>query len=132
MKRTLLISFVTLVMMMGMPFYSHVYADDVIYQRTSKMPEFKEEGGLQACTNYVSEHLQIHPKESGRVICSVVIEKDGSVGDVKVLRSCDDTAVDNEVVRLIKTTDKQWQPGENSGKAVRVQIVLAVRVDPKE
>lgn len=115
-------------MMMGMSFYSHVYADDVIYQRTSKMPEFKAEGGLQACTNYVSEHLQI----SGRVICSVVIEKDGSVGDVKVLRSCGDTAVDNEVVRLIQTTDKQWQPGENSGKAVGVQIVLAVRVDPKE
>ncbi len=54
---------------------------------------------------------------SGRVMVSFVIERDGSVTNVKVLRGVD-RELDAEAIRVVKSSPK-WTPGKNRGRAVR-------------
>lgn len=54
----------------------------------------------------------------GRVICSYVVERDGSLSDVRVLKSVE-PSLDKEAVRVIKSMPK-WTPGKKKGYNVRV------------
>lgn len=93
-----------------------------------EMPEFP--GGMPALSAYMSEHLK-YPKEArelrveGLVLLQFIVEKDGSIGDIKVIRGigrgCDEEAV--RVVQQLPT----WKPGQHSGKPVRVQFSLPIR-----
>ena len=106
--------------------------NDTVYQVVEQMPEFP--GGVEALMKYISENVK-YPQEakdkniSGRVVLGFVIEKDGSVNEVKVLRGigggCDD-----EAVRVIKTMPK-WKPGRQKGEPVRVfyQIPINFKLD---
>ncbi|MDY6229400.1 MAG: energy transducer TonB [Prevotella sp.] len=58
----------------------------------------------------------------GKVIVSFVIEKDGSVSNIKALKS-PHSSLTEEVVRLVKAMPN-WNPGTMSGKPVRVKYVL--------
>ncbi len=84
---------------------------------------------------YLSENIK-YPEEakdkniSGRVFIEFVIEKDGSVSNVNVMRSvgggCDD-----EAVRVVKAMPK-WKPGLMKGKPVRVHYVLPINFKLEE
>ena len=69
-----------------------------------------------------------YPKEAvknnieGKVIVSFVIEKDGSVSNIKALKS-PHSSLTEEVVRLVKAMPN-WNPGTMSGKPVRVKYTL--------
>ena len=63
-------------------------------------------------------------KVQGRVIVQFVVNKDGSIGEVKVVRSVDKD-LDKEAVRVIKTLPK-FTPGRQNGKAVDVWYTLQV------
>ena len=60
----------------------------------------------------------------GRVIVQFVVEKDGSIGEVKVVRSVDKD-LDKEAVRIVKTLPK-FIPGRQNGQAVSVWYTLPV------
>ena len=60
----------------------------------------------------------------GRVICQFVVNQDGSIVDIVVVRSVD-PSLDKEAERVIKSMPK-WKPGEQRGKAVRVKYTLPV------
>ena len=60
----------------------------------------------------------------GRVSCSFVVEKDGSVTDVQVLRGVD-PSLDKEAIRVITAMPK-WKPGKQRGKPVRVKYTVPV------
>ena len=60
----------------------------------------------------------------GRVICQFVVNKDGSIVDINVVRSVD-PSLDKEAIRVIKSMPK-WKPGMQRGKAVRVKFTLPV------
>ena len=60
----------------------------------------------------------------GRVIVSFIVDVDGSITDVKVLKSAD-PSLDKEAVRAIKAMPK-WNPGMQDGKPVRVQYSVPV------
>lgn len=60
----------------------------------------------------------------GKVILGFVIEKDGSITDIKVLRSVD-ASLDKEAIRVVQTMPK-WSPGKQRGKAVRVAFTLPI------
>jgi len=102
-------------------------SNDTIYNVVEVAPEFP--GGMDKMAKYLSENIK-YPEEakekgiSGRVFISFVIEKDGSVNEVKVMRSigggCDD-----EAVRVVKAMPK-WKPGMQKGKPVRVNYVLPI------
>lgn len=105
---------------------------DTVYQIAEEMPEFP--GGVEALMDYVGRNVK-YPEEAkdkeiqGRVFVSFVIEKDGSVNEVKVLRGIGG-GCDEEAVRVIKAMPK-WTPGKQKGKPVRVnyQIPINFKLD---
>ncbi|MCE5331228.1 MAG: energy transducer TonB [Bacteroidales bacterium] len=97
---------------------------DEIHIYVEEMPEFKGD-----VTTYLAKNLKypVMAQEigiQGRVICQFVVNKDGSIGDVQVVRSAD-KSLDNEAVRVIKSMPN-WKPGKLNGKAVRVKYTLPV------
>ena len=101
---------------------------DMPYIKVEKMPTFMG-GDLNVFRNWVQSKLQ-YPKEAmdkgikGRVVCSFVVEKDGSLTDFDVLQS-PDKSLGDEVVRILKTSPK-WEPGEQRGEKVRVKYTVPI------
>ena len=102
--------------------------DEVVFVVVESMPEFP--GGQQALFKYLSENVKypVIAQENGiqgRVICQFVVNKDGSIVDVEVVRSGGDPSLDKEAIRVIKSMPK-WKPGKQRGKAVRVKYTVPV------
>ncbi len=102
--------------------------EEVVFVVVETMPEFP--GGQQALFKYLSENVKypVIAQENGiqgRVICQFVVNKDGSIVDVEVVRSGGDASLDKEAVRVIKSMPK-WKPGQQRGKPVRVKYTVPV------
>ena len=102
--------------------------EEVVFVVVETMPEFP--GGQQALFKYLSENVKypVIAQENGiqgRVICQFVVNKDGSIVEVEVVRSGGDASLDKEAVRVIKSMPK-WKPGKQRGKAVRVKFPVPV------
>ena len=102
--------------------------EEVVFVVVESMPEFP--GGQQALFKYLSENVKypVIAQENGiqgRVICQFVVNKDGSIVEVEVVRSGGDPSLDKEAVRVIKTMPK-WKPGKQRGKPVRVKYTVPV------
>jgi protein TonB len=98
-----------------------------VWDVVEQMPSFK--GGDQALMNYLTKsiHYPAIAEENGiqgRVVCTFVVERDGSITDIKVVRSVD-PSLDKEAVRVLKAMPK-WIPGKQNGSAVRVKFTLPV------
>jgi protein TonB len=101
--------------------------DQVIFQVVEKMPSFP--GGDAALFKFLGENVKypVIAQENGvqgRVICQFVVNRDGSIVDVEVVRSVD-ASLDKEAIRVIKSMPK-WSPGQQRGKPVRVKYTLPV------
>jgi protein TonB len=99
-----------------------------IFMVVESMPEFP--GGDADLYKYLAENIKYPQmaKESGiqgRVFVTFVVERDGSVTDVKVLRGIGG-GCDEEAIRVVKNMPR-WTPGKQRGKAVRVQYNLPVK-----
>ena len=99
----------------------------MVFVIVEKQPEFP--GGTQAMMKYLAENIKypMIAQENGiqgRVICQFVVNKDGSIVDINVVRSVD-PSLDKEAIRVIKSMPK-WKPGMQRGKAVRVKFTLPV------
>ena len=98
-----------------------------VYQIVEEMPQYP--GGEDALMDYVSKNV-VYPSEaqekgiSGRVFVGFIVEKDGSVNEVKVLRGIGG-GCDEESVRVIKSMPK-WKPGKMKGKPVRVSYMMPI------
>lgn len=101
--------------------------DNVVYVICEKPAQFP--GGTQAMVKFLSENV-MYPAIArqngiqGRVLCQFIVNKDGSISDVTVVRSVD-PSLDKEAIRLIKSMPK-WQPGEQRGKLVRTKFTLPI------
>ena len=98
-----------------------------IFQIVEEMPAFP--GGDQKLLEYVAKNIKYPQiaRESGiqgRVFIGFVVEPDGSVSNVKVLRGIGG-GCDEEAMRVIKSMPK-WKPGKQRGKAVRVSYQIPV------
>ncbi len=102
--------------------------DEDIFQVVEVMPTFP--GGQDAMMKYLGENIK-YPQEAkinkvqGRVFVSFVVEKDGSVNDVKLLRGIG-SGCDEESIRVIRAMPN-WIPGTQKGEAVRVQYNLPIK-----
>jgi protein TonB len=99
-----------------------------IFTIVESMPEFP--GGQQAMLEFIARNIKYPPlaRESGiqgRVFVNFVVEPDGSVSNVKVIRGIGG-GCDEEAVRVVQSMPK-WTPGRQRGKAVRVSFNLPVR-----
>lgn len=103
--------------------------DDIPVLKADKMPTFQ--GGTDAkFKNWVQEGL-VYPQTaadngiSGTVLVQFVVERDGTLTNIKILRSVD-RDLDATAVNKIKQSPK-WTPGENRGRPVRVTFTIPVQ-----
>ena len=86
-------------------------------------------GGQAALMSWLSTNMQYPPncvnnQIQGRVILSFIVEPDGSLSTINVLRKVD-PELDEEAVRLVKAMPK-WNPGKQNGQAVRVKYNIPI------
>ena len=102
--------------------------EETIFQVVEQQPEFP--GGTKALMRYLSDNIK-YPRISrdnnsqGKSFINFVVNSDGSIQNVTVLRSSGDIHLDNEAVRVVSSMPK-WNPGKQQGKAVRVRFILPV------
>ena len=98
----------------------------IIVAALDKLPEFP--GGIKKFYDYVgSEFEKPEIDQTVNVLMSFVIEKDGSMTDIKVLRN-PGYGLDKEAIRVLKSLRTKWSPGFKNGNAVRVLYTLPIKV----
>jgi len=101
--------------------------NDMVFDVVEVMPQFP--GGQIAMLQYIMENMK-YPKQAmkegiqGRVAVSFIVEKDGSISDVKPILSVH-PLLNKEAVRVVKSMPK-WTPGKQNGKPVRVRFNLPI------
>lgn len=101
--------------------------EEKVFGVVEQMPSFR--GGQQKLMEYLAANTR-YPKElaeaciQGRVIVTFVVEKDGSISNVKVAKSVD-PLLDKEAVRVVSSMPK-WLPGKQNGVTYRVKYTLPV------
>lgn len=90
-------------------------------------PQFN--GGLEAFYKYISDAIEYPTYEQnrdigGRVVLSFVIEKNGSLSQVKILKGVSE-GIDNEAIRVIENAPR-WEAGRQRGQAVRVKMTIPI------
>ena len=99
--------------------------EEKVFDVVEQMPQFP--GGDAALFEYLSTHIK-YPTIAedngvqGRVIVTFVVERDGSITDVKVVKSVD-PSLDKEASRVVAGMPK-WIPGKQNGSAVRVKYTV--------
>ena len=98
-----------------------------IFDVVEQPPSFP--GGQSALLSWLSNNIHYPPVAEengiqGRVVVSFVVEPDGTVSNVQVVRGVD-PSLDKEAVRVTKSMPK-WVPGKQNGQAVRVKYNLPV------
>ena len=101
--------------------------ENKVFDVVEQMPSYP--GGMGALMQYLSSHIKypVIAEENGiqgRVICTFVVERDGSITDVKIAKSVD-PSLDKEAMRVVSSMPK-WIPGKQNGSAVRVKYTLPV------
>lgn len=98
-----------------------------VYDVVEQMPQYP--GGMGAFLEFLTENMK-YPEDAqkqkveGRVIATFVVETDGSISDVKVVKQVF-PSLDAEAIRMLKSMPK-WVPGKQNGKPVRVKYAVPV------
>lgn len=101
--------------------------ENKVFEVVEQMPAFP--GGDAALMKYLQENTQYPTIAAengvqGRVVVGFVVEKDGSITDVTVIKS-QDPSLDREAARVVKSMPR-WIPGKQNGSAVRVKYQVPV------
>lgn len=105
----------------------HVVEENKIFITVEQMPMYP--GGDEALLGYLRDNIHYPTVAAengvqGRVVVGFVVERDGSITDVKILRGVD-PSLDREAMRVVKSMPK-WTPGKQNGSAVRVKYQVPV------
>ena len=105
----------------------HVVEETKIFTVVEQMPMFP--GGDAALMGYLRDNIHYPTVAAengvqGRVVVGFVVERDGSITDVNILRGVD-PLLDREAMRVVKSMPK-WTPGKQNGSAVRVKYQVPV------
>ena len=98
-----------------------------VYDIVEVMPQYP--GGMQELMQYLAKNIKYPLKAEkkgieGKVMINFIVEKDGSISNVKVVRNIH-PLLDKEAERVIKAMPK-WSPGKQEGKPVRVKFNIPV------
>ena len=102
-------------------------ADNDVYNMVDQSAKFQD--GYNSIIKFVKENIKF-PAEAqennvhGKLMVSVVVEKDGSLSDIKIKKGLG-YGLDEEIVRIIKMMPK-WQPAQHKGKAVRQSQTIMI------
>ena len=105
----------------------HVVEETKIFTVVEQMPMYP--GGDAALMGYLRDNIHYPTVAAengvqGRVVVGFVVERDGSITDVNILRSVD-PSLDREAMRVVKSMPR-WTPGKQNGSAVRVKYQVPV------
>ncbi len=101
--------------------------EETIFSIVEESPEYP--GGQQAMNMFISKNV-VYPSVAvdagiqGKVYVGFVVEKDGSIGEVKVVKGIGG-GCDKEAIRVVRSMPK-WKPGTQRGKPVRVRYILPI------
>ena len=101
--------------------------EDVIFVVVERQPEFP--GGMVALNRFLHDNIR-YPQIAmehgiqGRVVLQFVVNTDGTIVDIQVVRGVD-PHLDREAVRVVQSMPR-WTPGEQRGRQVRVRFTLPV------
>jgi TonB family protein len=101
--------------------------DDTVYQNVESLPTYP--GGLKEFAEFLEKNLKFpkrarEAKIQGRVYCQFVVEKDGSLSNINVVRGIG-YGCDEEAIRVLAISPK-WEPGRQTGKTVRVSYTIPI------
>ena len=101
--------------------------EEVIFHVVEQMPEFP--GGMGEAMKFLAKNIKYpasaqQAKIEGRVIVQFVVDKDGSISDVKIARGVSPD-LDAEAMRVVSLMPK-WNPGKQRGKAVSVKYTMPI------
>jgi periplasmic protein TonB len=109
-----------------------------VFVYVEQMPEFN--GGQTALVNYLSSNIK-YPKaeqeagHEGKAMAKFIVNEDGSISDVTIVRSSGSNALDGEAKRIVSSMPN-WKPGKQNGKAVKtyfnLPIVFRLETNEKE
>jgi TonB family protein len=106
-------------------------SNDIIYNTAGidVKPEFP--GGMMEFYKYIAKNYRTpsSKKLEGKVYVTFIIEKDGSVDDVKVLRDIG-YGTGDEAIRVLINSPK-WLPGEQNGQKVRCTFSLPIAISTR-
>jgi protein TonB len=102
--------------------------DDQPFVKVEQMPSFMG-GDLMTFRNWVMSKVRfpqiaLENQISGQVLLSFVVERDGSLTNIQVLRT-PDASLSDEAIRVLKSSPK-WTPGKQRNQAVRVKYTLPI------
>lgn len=105
----------------------HVVEETKIFTVVEQMPMYP--GGDAALMGYLRDNIHYPTIAAengvqGRVVVGFVVERDGSITDVNILRGVD-PSLDREAMRVVKSMPR-WNPGKQNGSAVRVKYQVPV------
>ncbi|RZJ67053.1 MAG: hypothetical protein EOO50_07255 [Flavobacterium sp.] len=102
-------------------------SEDLIYNSAGidQKPEFP--GGMDAFYRYLASNLKVVDNNAGgKILASFIVEKDGSLGDIKIVRDIGAGSA-AETIRVLKESPK-WNPGKMNGKEVRCAFMLPITI----
>lgn len=107
--------------------YNSAAVDTTVYAMVDVAPNFP--GGLAAFGDFLATNLKYpvidrQNKVAGKVFLTFIVEPDGSLSNFKAVRGPSET-LKAEAIRVLASSPK-WQPGQVSGKAVRVQYTVPI------
>ena len=103
-----------------------------VFDVVEQMPEYP--GGMQALFEYLSQNVK-YPEDAekqkieGRVIATFVVETDGTISNVEVVKPVF-PSLDAEAIRVLSGMPK-WTPGKQSGKVVSVKYTVPISFNLK-
>ena len=103
-----------------------------VFDVVEQMPEYP--GGIQALFEYLSQNVKYptdaeKQKVEGRVIATFIVETDGSISSIEVVKPAF-PSLDAEAIRVLSGMPK-WTPGKQSGKEVRVKYTVPINFNLK-
>jgi len=109
-----------------------IVKEEPIFAVAEVMPEYP--GGIEVRQKFLRDNIKYPKLEknvaiTSKVIIKFVVEKDGSITDIQVVRSIS-PAFDEEIVRVIKLMPK-WESAKQKGCPVRAFVILPVDIDLK-
>lgn len=100
------------------------------YVIINKMPEPKK--GMQDFYEFISKKIKLPKSDKdikGKIILSFIVEKDGEISDIKVIKSLD-TKLDNAAIDVLNKY-KNWNPGKLRGINIRARFSIPIVMDIK-
>jgi Gram-negative bacterial TonB protein C-terminal len=94
-----------------------------------ELPKYSK--GMDGLYSFIKSNFKIPDADKetkGKIFLSFIVEKDGSLSNIKVVRGINE-ALNSEAIRVLKASEK-WIPGQQNGEKVRVSYTIPIQIKP--